>query len=307
MWPLRRKTRHATWERVPKSHAASSMQTTTTELPPIAERRTYVAEVPYLLPKDAQEDQRLNFQHYVLQKVVSNHYLAPIFPQGSFTILDVGTGTGIWPLEMAVLFPQAHILGVDVALSSLPHPIPGTCMFAHANILDGLPFPDQQFNYTHQRLLSAAIPAARWPGVVRELVRVTRPGGWLELLEIGDTIQHAGPATKRLLAWMAEVGRELGFDGEVLRHLGDLLTQAGCYDVESQDIFVPLGAWAGPAGQMMKTNLLHGYDAVKGLFCPRAKTPPELFDEMVQAAVAEWEQDQAMYVFHAAYGRRKAL
>lgn len=275
--------------------------------PPVVEQRTYVPDVPYLLPKDTLEDQRLNYQHHVLYRTISNHYLAPLTSTTTITILDVGTGTGIWPIEMATLFPQAHILGVDVALSSLPHPLPPTCLFTQANILHGLPFPDQQFNFTHQRLLVAAIPAAYWPKTVQELVRVTRPGGWIELLEIGNTIQNAGPATKRLLTWMAGISEDLGFEMDILHHLGDLLTRAGCQDVESQDIPVPLGAWAGTTGHMMKTDVLHGYNAVKDSYCPRSNTAPEVFDAMLQAAASEWEQNHASYVFHASYGRRPLL
>jgi SAM-dependent methyltransferase len=216
----------------------------------------------------------------------------------------VGTGTGIWPIDMATLFPQAHILGVDVTCSSLPHPLPTNCLFCQANILQGLPFPDQQFDFTHQRLLVAAIPTANWPGVVRELIRVTRPGGWIELLEIGETIQNAGPATARLLTWMTNISKELGFEMEILHHLGDLLKQAGCQAIESQDIPVPLGEWAGTAGQMMKIDVLHGYNALKDFYCPRSQTTPEVFDAMLQAAAAEWEHNHASYLFHAAYGRR---
>src|SRR5579883_2482729 len=105
----------------------------------------------------------------------------------------------IWAVEMSNLFPQTHVIGVDVVLSSLPRPLPSTCLFAQANILQGLPFPDAQFTFTHQRLLVAAIPALQWPKAVYELVRVTKPGGWIEMLEVGDVIQNAGPATKRLL------------------------------------------------------------------------------------------------------------
>ncbi|HEU5382131.1 MAG TPA: class I SAM-dependent methyltransferase, partial [Ktedonobacteraceae bacterium] len=104
----------------------------------LTEQRTYVSEVPYLLPKDSLEDQRLNYQHHVLYRTISNHYLAPLTPATATTILDVGTGTGIWPIEMAALFPQARILGVDVALTSLPRPLPPTCLFAQANVLEGL-------------------------------------------------------------------------------------------------------------------------------------------------------------------------
>lgn len=139
---------------------------------------------------------------------------------------------------------------------------------------------------------------------MHELVRVTRPGGWIELLEIGDTIQNAGPATTRLLTWMTGISKEFGFEMEILHHLGDLLRQEGCQSVESQDIPVPLGEWAGTAGQMMKTDVLHGYNALKDSYCPRSNTAPEVFDMMVQAAAAEWEQNHASYLFHAAFGRR---
>ncbi len=272
--------------------------------PVACEQRTYVPDVPYLLPKDAQEDQRLNYQHHVLYRTISNHYLAPLTQATATTILDVGTGTGIWPAEMSVLFPQAHILGADVALSSLPHPLPANCLFVQANVLHGLPFPSEQFSFTHQRLLVAAIPTAHWQSVVRELVRVTKPGGWIELSEIGDTIQNAGPATKRLLNWMTGISKGLGFEMDILHRLGDLLKQAGCQSIESQDIPVPLGAWAGTTGQMMKTDVLHGYNALKDSYCPRSNTAPAVFDAMVQAAADEWEQNQASYVFHSAYGRR---
>lgn len=267
------------------------------------QQRTYLSDTPYLLPKDVLEDQRLNFQHHVLYRTMSNHYLAPISSTIT-TILDVGTGTGIWPIEMAALFPQAHIVGVDVALTSLPHPLPAACLFAQANILTGLPFPDQLFDFTHQRLLVAAIPALHWPAVLRELVRVTRVGGWIELLEIGDTIQNAGPATTRLLKWMTEISKGLGFEMEILHHLGDLLRQAGCEMVEAQDIPVPLGEWAGTIGQKMKTDIVHGFYAIRDHYCPLSHTPPEVFEGMLQAALEEWETNHTSYVFHAVYGRR---
>ena len=178
-----------------RSHKAKkSLETWERQQPTVpaeTEQRTYLDDAPYLLPKDAQEDERLRFQHYALHHAFGNHYLAPLSPETK-TILDVGSGTGIWVIDMAQQFPLAHIIGVDIALTSLPHTLPPTCLFAQADILQGLPFPTCQFDFTHQRLLVGAIPAPRWPEVVQELVRVTRPQGWIELLEVGTTVQSAG-------------------------------------------------------------------------------------------------------------------
>ncbi len=267
-----------------------------------SEQRTYLEDAPYLLPKDAQEDDRLRFQHYALHHAFGNHYLAPISLEAR-TILDVGSGTGIWSMDMAHQFPQAHIMGVDIALTSLPALLPGTCLFSQADILKGLPFPAQQFDFTHQRLLILAIPAARWPEVVCELVRVTRPQGWIELLEAGPLIQNAGPATQRLLSWLRESCQALGIEITVVTRLGDLLTQAGCQAVETQDIPVPLGAWAGRSGEMLKLDALRAFQAL----CPRTSLPLASFEAILQAAAEEWEQNHAAYIFHAAYGRRAAL
>ncbi|MBE3568069.1 MAG: hypothetical protein IMW90_20320 [Thermogemmatispora sp.] len=75
---------------------------------PTPQRRS-LPDVPYLLPKDPLEDQRLNYQHHALYRTLSNHYLAPLAPERVCTILDVGTG--IWAVELRALFPHALIVG----------------------------------------------------------------------------------------------------------------------------------------------------------------------------------------------------
>lgn len=276
--------------------------TATPAASPTIEQRAYLDDTPYLLPKDAQEDERLRFQHYALHHAFGNHYLAPISPDAR-AMLDVGSGTGIWAMDMAQQFPHAHILGVDIALSSLPHTLPNTCLFAQADILQGLPFPSCQFDFTHQRLLVGAIPAPRWPEIVRELVRVTRPQGWIELLEVGTTVHNAGAATARLLAWVHETSLARGIDMVMVTQLGELLKQAGCQAVETQDIPVPLGSWAGRSGEMLKLDAIRVFQAMR----PRTSTPTEQLGRMLDAAAAEWEQNHASYVFHIAYGRRAGL
>jgi ubiquinone/menaquinone biosynthesis C-methylase UbiE len=289
-WLFRRRKARPTLETWKREQPAAT--------PPESEPRAYLPDAPYLLPKDQQEDQRLHFQHYALHHAFGNHYLAPLSPE-TRTILDVGTGTGIWAIDMAQQFPHAQIIGVDIAFTSLPHTLPNTCLFAQADVLQGLPFPTHQFDFTHQRLLVLAIPAPRWPSVVRELVRVTRPQGWVELLEAGTTVQNAGPATERLLSWVREISQAQGIELAMVTHLADFLTQAGCQEVEAQDIPVPLGSWAGRSGNMLKLDALRVFEALR----PRTPIAPAAFEAMLNAAAEEWEQNHASYVFHAAYGR----
>jgi ubiquinone/menaquinone biosynthesis C-methylase UbiE len=124
--------------------------------------------LPYALPCDIEEISRLDFQHYMLRYALQGLYFAPLNNPSS--ILDVGTGTGRWALEMAQFFPRANVIGVDVN----PPPAderaatgvdvrPPNYAFTPGNVLEGLPFEDEVFDFVHMRLLFTAIPSDRWP------------------------------------------------------------------------------------------------------------------------------------------------
>ncbi len=56
--------------------------------------RTHARGIPYVLPRDLEEMNRLDFQHYVLRQAFKGNFLAPV--ENPVAILDVGTGTGRW-------------------------------------------------------------------------------------------------------------------------------------------------------------------------------------------------------------------
>jgi ubiquinone/menaquinone biosynthesis C-methylase UbiE len=56
--------------------------------------------------------------------------------------------------------------------------------FIQRNALDGLLFEDNTFDFVYQRLLIAAYPANKWQEVINELVRVVKPGGYLEVFSL---------------------------------------------------------------------------------------------------------------------------
>ncbi|GCE12472.1 class I SAM-dependent methyltransferase [Tengunoibacter tsumagoiensis] len=121
------------------------------------------------MPKDGQEDERINFQHYVLLKLLGNLYTA-LLVSDITSVLDVGTGTGKWATAMATKFPAVEVVGLDIEAPTkkVVTPLPNY-RFVSGNVLEGLPFPDHTFSYVHQRLLVAATPAVRWPSVMKEL------------------------------------------------------------------------------------------------------------------------------------------
>lgn len=65
-------------------------------------------------------------------------------------------------------------------------------------MLEGLPFPDNSCDFTHQRLVIVALPTDQWVRQLQELLRVARPGGWVEVVE-GDLLP-GGPGLQTLNA-----------------------------------------------------------------------------------------------------------
>lgn len=265
-------------------------------------QRRYLDETEYPLPKDEAERRRLDFQHHALYLTLGNHYLAPL-PSQVRSILDVGTGTGIWPTEMARQFPGSLVLGLDVDPALYPLVLPDNCLLRIGNILTGLPLPDAMMDYVHQRFLVLAIPDAQWPDVVHELVRVTRPGGWIEMVETDARVQQGGPATTQMFRWIDQVRAARGLHGEAVKHLGALLQDKRVRDVEIQEIPLRVGAWGDRVGLMMESDIQAAVAAFKEPCCATGVDPRE-FDACLQMMATEWGQTQASVTIQVVYGRR---
>lgn len=152
-------------------------------------RRRHLTNAPYLLPKDIEDQNRLDLQHYLLRQALRGNYLAPI--ENPQRILDVACGTGRWCAEMAHEFPSASITGFDIEpplLSSSSIRMgaehsPRNCAFVQGDMTHRLPFQDQTFDFIHMRLVFAALPQNQWLPLARECAWVTKPGGWVELVD----------------------------------------------------------------------------------------------------------------------------
>jgi ubiquinone/menaquinone biosynthesis C-methylase UbiE len=100
-------------------------------------------------------------------------------------ILDAGCGTGECSWRLAELFPQSRIIGVDILDNHLELArqrfanLTPRLTFEHQSIY-GLSFADRSFDLTVCRHVIHSIPHA--DRVIAELVRVTRPGGYLHLI-----------------------------------------------------------------------------------------------------------------------------
>ncbi len=262
--------------------------------------RSSEPETPYLMPRHPDEVDRLDLQHFALRETLGANFLAPV--ESPVRVLDVGTGTGQWGFEVCHRFPGALVVGFDLVPGKPDHP--SGYRHVRGNLLQGLPFRDDVFDFVHQRFLVAGIPVSAWPGVVAELVRVTRPGGWIELVDSATDLRRTGPATTRLFDLLRPLGEAAGLDttSVTFRSLDDYLRRSGVERITRREEALPVGEWGGRIGSFLATDWRSGLTRLCETMRARS---PHLVEEvliLLDQAVQEWERHQSTWPVAIVYG-----
>ncbi|KAG0227493.1 hypothetical protein BGW42_002928 [Actinomortierella wolfii] len=219
--------------------------------------RHNVGNAPYMLPNDMTEADRLDAQHYLVRYVFKGNYNVKLDPKAKLNILDVATGTAVWALEMSHEFPNSQIYGVDISPIFPTEIKPANCHFQLCNILDGLPFEDNFFDFIYQRLLVYALTPAQRKQVNAELLRVLKPGGYLQLVESDGIVYNSGPQMDMINRLSLETSMRHGVDPRIVQNMRSGLKHAGYVNVNSFHIALPVGKWGGKVGELSLQNM-HG-------------------------------------------------
>jgi len=160
-------------------------------------------------------------------------------------ILEVGCGTGAITASMARENIPVQIVGVDIDVPRLAfaRSHDRACEYAGGDALR-LPFGDGVFDLTFCHYLLLWIPVPEQ--AVREMVRVTRSGGWVAAFaepDYGARIDYP-PPLEEIGRRQTESLRRQGAHPEIGRRLAGLLAGAGVSMKESG----VLGAHLNPAG-----------------------------------------------------------
>jgi len=262
---------------------------------------------PYVLPRHPAEIDRLDIQHYAVRDALGANYLAPIGRPAS--VLDVGCGPGQWAYDLCEELPGAFVMGIDLVPSKPSRP--PNFHLVTGDVLHGLPLRDRRFDFVHQRFLIAGVPVRSFGRLVRELGRVTRPGGWVEVVESDSHafLRPVGPATRRLLDLSGRLGRMVGLDTTGIVHdsMGRYLREAGFERVESHGASVPVGGWGGRLGEMLATDFRAMFARLGEVCEARLGTPANEWEELRARAMEECEELHTTWRFTVFWGRRAGL
>ncbi|KAH8698499.1 S-adenosyl-L-methionine-dependent methyltransferase, partial [Talaromyces proteolyticus] len=102
-------------------------------------------------------------------------------------ILDVGTGTGIWAMEMADLYPSAEVIGADLSPIQ-PLWVPPNLQFLVADAEDLTLFGENKFDFIYIRCFAGC--ASNWNTFLERAFSLLRPGGFIECVEVEFDVRY---------------------------------------------------------------------------------------------------------------------
>ncbi|EPS38563.1 hypothetical protein H072_7718 [Dactylellina haptotyla CBS 200.50] len=179
-----------------------------------------------------------------------------------------------------------------------------------------IPFPDNYFDVVVTRTLSSVLRSEELEAVLRESLRILRPGGWLELHTIDPTLTRAGNITKhwiesRVLAPMEEDF----FSARPSDRILNLMQDVGYHKVKNARIALPtfttpappsMGGGESDAQKVMVQLGRHFYEELYGQFLRAghigAGNPTWWWDSM--AVRQECQRENTCFGLTISFGRK---
>ncbi|CAG8437306.1 9831_t:CDS:2 [Dentiscutata heterogama] len=184
----------------------------------------------YPMPNDEDEQDRLHLQHFLMRYLWQSNFSAPInhiLTKPGSKIIDIACGAGSWSFDMATTYPTIDVVGLDISPLQPTQIKPKNFTYVKANVLEEIPFEDSTFDFVYQRFMSYAYTKDEWPSAINELVRILKPGGFIELMEPSPELFDLGPIAKRIWGAQSMLVTQRGVDLDVYQKLEKILQDQG--------------------------------------------------------------------------------
>ncbi|KZF23408.1 S-adenosyl-L-methionine-dependent methyltransferase [Xylona heveae TC161] len=269
----------------------------------------------YGMPVDDKEQDRLDLQHCKYTLLLENKlFLSPI-PEKPQKILDLGTGTGIWAIDVADTYPSAQVIGTDLAPVQ-PTWVPTNCQFEIDDAEDDWVYAKDNFDLIHGRDFTFAI--RNWTKLIHQSYEHLKPGGYLELScvypvpKCDDGTLPPDSAYVEVSRTYNEMAKLAGCPADSPLHYKEWMEKEGFEDVKEVIYRMPTSPWPKDKrlkkiGGFEKLNLLEGAQGflVRGFTGVLGRTREEL--ELLLARLREELRTPKFhsYVpFYVVYGRK---
>ncbi|RIA92171.1 hypothetical protein C1645_821068 [Glomus cerebriforme] len=159
---------------------------------------------------------RLDILHHLFRIIWGNNFSIPLHHQlsrGRVRVLEVGSCPSLWTLNMASEYPSSTFIAIEnistisaasfsklssYYSSKISEPRNATVLQTSSPFMS-LPFPDETFDFVrHESSIITPLSQSLYNplNTLNQMIRVLKPGGWMEFMIIEKQWYNLGPITQ---------------------------------------------------------------------------------------------------------------
>ncbi len=235
-------------------------------------------------------------------------------------VLDIACGPGSWVLDVAYEYSNVQVIGVDISRNLVEYArtrarsqgLENDAIFKVMDVTKPLDFPDESFDVINGRFLIGFMSPGDWPKLLRECMRITRPGGFIRLTECDDMGTTSSPAFEQYTEMMYQAlrmaGRSFAPTGKnfsITPMLAGFLGAGGYQHVDTIPHVIDFSVGA-EAHISMYENWMAGLELLQPFLVKMKMASLEELKELYQQALIEMMSNdfRALWYFLSVVGQR---
>ncbi len=249
-----------------------------------------------------EELRRLQLQDHMITVALGGVLLEQPDPTRFHHVLDMACGAGGWLIELAQTAPSiSQLVGVDISrrmieaarIEAEAQQVSDRVQFRLMDALRLFEFSGDLFDLTNMRFALSFLRTWEWHQVLRELQRVTRPGGIIRLTDADLPDQSSSPALLCLFRLLAQAYNRAGkyFRSQangVAEDLAGLLKQQNLQNVQVR-VYRPEIRTGTVEGQLFFEDMRYLF-RTNLPFLRKWSRVPDNYEELYEQMLAEMQQ-----------------
>lgn len=248
-------------------------------------------------------------QHHLVKAIWGRNFSSPVhekLKRGNFKVLDIGCGSGTWACDLSSDYQSSNFIGID-HLKLFPDSKPNNVEFMTHKCHSSFPFEDDTFDFVHLRFRTICYTIERWENfVIKELVRILKPGGYLEIYDAELNCNNMSPRLSKIFNIVHSEFYSRDLDPLMIRNLGNIMASSKLLeDIHHEHKTIPVGEWDGVIGELTAPVIIQTFTKFKNKISRSMKlNSDEAFEKTMNGLNQEFNIYKTYCTHHAFFGRK---
>ncbi|GBC03033.1 hypothetical protein RclHR1_04950005 [Rhizophagus clarus] len=224
----------------------------------------------------------LHQHHFIVKSIWSSNYSSPItnvLISGDGKILDALCYAGTFLLELSNEYQSAEFVGIDKTRLFPSEIKPNNVTFHDADLLDGIPLEGDYFDFSHFNIIEPIYTLDNWEFLIKELLRVTKPGGYVEIQGFDFLEENLGPKFTHFMGYLMLLFETTESDLKPRNHIKSIFSNN--FDTSySDDKSILVGKKGGNMGILFEQHVTMFFKDTIG----------EMMSQLMNVSESEYEE-----------------